>query len=155
MAGFIAGLIRHTDTYLQTQALTQARLNAALVRADTEELFIDYADRIVERLSRKLNRLQGAIMADLSALEAQVTSVSDNAAALSGVVDEVLAKIADLGVNDAELDAMTERLRTASASLDEDTTQLASAVAPAEQPPADGPPADEPPVVEEQTDPEQ
>lgn len=110
------------------------------------------AEIVAERLRLELSPLNTnteILMAKIDSLVIATQNVSDKATEHRAVVDEAIALIKSIGVEDPRLDAVLAQLDSTAAQLDTATTDLAAADdAPAE------PPVEEPVDPEVPVDPE-
>lgn len=115
---------------------------------DTEELVNEVVRALLAKLRRELTDLKETILASLDDLRSAANSISEDTAALAALVPQLLDRLDQLGVNDAEVAAIAQQLSGSASSLDSATTKLADGIAgPVEEPPPDEqPPAEEVPA---------
>jgi len=127
-------------------------VGSVVMAVEPEEFAQAVAARIATTLARVVqaetlplvNRLE-SMMSKVDDLVAAAQNVSDQAAEHRAVVDEAIALIQNIGVEDPRLDDVLAQLGQTAQDLDQATTDLAAADD-TEEPPVDGeePPPDEP-----------
>lgn len=136
-----------------------AGVGSVVMAVEPEEFAAAVAARIATTLARVVqaetlplvNRME-RMMAKIDDLVAAAQNVSDQAAEHRAVVDEAIALIQSIGVEDPRLDDVLAQLNQTAQDLDQATTDLAAAddvtepVEPGEEPvePGEEPPPDEP-----------